>query len=294
MELMLMFKKIIKRATNLGWHAIFKLTPKNYYGDKFVSYIRFYRRHGRFPKNQMLFNDVLYKIKTSDEILDPVRGYTSDKEHVKDYVKGLLGDEFNVPTIDVLRSIDEVHAYDFPAKCVVKPTHSSGKVLFRLAAEELDVEQICSWLGENYYRTGRELNYKFLKPKIIVEPFIFGSDSIEDIKFFCFKGEVKIIQWDFDRHTNHTRKLYSAEWEDLGCSLGYPVSEKTKRRPKNLTEMISAAEILSKYFDFVRVDMFTNEEKFLIGEITHVHGNAGEQFYPKNAEKIISDIIFNG
>ena len=90
----------------------------------------------------MTFNDVLYRIKTTDEILDPLRVFVTDKEFVKLYVKAVIGDEYNVPTLAVLRSIDEVRAYSFPPQCCIKATHSCDKVIVRRDSGPIDYNKI--------------------------------------------------------------------------------------------------------------------------------------------------------
>ena len=60
------------------------ILPKNRFGDKIYSFINFVINHrGRFPRNRMLFNDCMYKIKTSNEMIDPLRVFITDKEFVK-------------------------------------------------------------------------------------------------------------------------------------------------------------------------------------------------------------------
>ena len=241
---------------------------------------------------KLLFNDVLYKIKTSDEILLPDRIFTTDKEFVKLYIKAKLGDFYNIPTIAILKTRKEILDFKFPKRCVIKPTHLSGDYILRYNNEEIDLRKIINWLSDKHYRMGREANYRYLKPKIIVENFIFNTDSTDDIKFFCYKGKVKAVQLDIDRNQNHTRKLYDRNWNDLKTSTFYPLPSKMIKKPKNLDHMILAAEKLAANFNFVRIDMYTNDHVFFCGEITHVHENAGERFIPEENEKIFSKIIF--
>ena len=155
----------------------------------------------------MLWNDVFYRLKTTDEILDPLRVFVSDKELVKIYIKATVGDEYNVPTIAVLHSPDEVDGYEFPARCCIKPTHASAQYILRRQGEPHRLAN-ASRAGSvyNYYRAGRERNYKTLKPKVIVEPLVFDSTDLSDYRFFCVNGVPKLIQVDMDRHTHHTRK----------------------------------------------------------------------------------------
>ena len=158
--------------------------PENRVGDELFSYFLFQHSHGRSPTNQMLFNDVLYRIKTTDEIINPLRVFVSDKEFVKIFISAIVGSRYNVPTIATLKSQAEVDVFDFPPDCCIKPTHASGLYILRKSGEYIEKETIKKWLSINYYRVGREANYKTLIPKIIVEPLIFNSIDLEDYRFF--------------------------------------------------------------------------------------------------------------
>jgi len=60
--------------------VLLALLPENRFGDTVFSWVSFVFYHGRLPdRNRMWFNDVLYAIKVSDEILDPLRVLTTDK-----------------------------------------------------------------------------------------------------------------------------------------------------------------------------------------------------------------------
>ena len=86
--------------------------------------------------------------------------------------------------------------------------------------------------------------------------------------------------------------LYTRNWEPLGASLLYPRATKRKQRPRNLDAMLEAAERLASAFDLVRIDMYTNEHDFLVGEITHIAGNATSPFIPADAEERVSALLF--
>ncbi|MGH8176622.1 MAG: ATP-grasp fold amidoligase family protein [Steroidobacter sp.] len=266
--------------------------PENRFGDRFVSRIRFVLRHRRLPCDATTYNDVIYRIKTTDEILDPLRVFVSDKEFVKLYVKAVVGDEYNVPTIGLIRSAEAVDTYDLPPDCCIKPTHASGLVILRRNGEPVDRQTIKSWFRVNYYLVGREANYKMLAPKVIVEPLIFESSELEDYKVFCLNGAPKIIQVDVDRHVEHKRKYFDADWNELDFSIKYPKTDKTIARPANLSEMLSVAAALSRNFWFVRVDLYSDGAKLLVGEITHCPDNAGGRFIPLSAEHIVSEHLF--
>ena len=269
-----------------------KLAPYNRLGDKLICLYDFYERHGRIPANRMIFNDFLYNMKTTDEIIHPLRVLVTDKEFCKLFVNSVIGDQSTVPTLTVLHSMDEVREYKFPSECCIKPTHASGQVILRKNGEEIDFEKIKGWFNLNYYRVTREANYKKLQPKIIVEPFIFGKPDPNDYKFFCYKGRAKLIKVIVDRYTDYGCKYFDDKWVEQDFSITHEKSSKTIHCPDNFKEMLWTAATLSAYFSFVRVDLYSNGEKCLVGEITHCSENAGGRFIPKSGEQVASKIIF--
>ncbi|MBP1626285.1 MAG: hypothetical protein H6Q00_760 [Holophagaceae bacterium] len=228
-------------------------------------------------------NDALYWIKTSGKLLEKRCTETSDKELVKVYIRDTVGEDYNVPTLGICKNLEAVQAFDFPERCVIKPTHMSGEVILRLNGEPLDLERIKGWFRSNFYDRWREQNYRDLEPKVIVEPLLFDRVDVDDLKVFCFRGEPKVIQVDMDRRTRHLRSLYSTEWELLPYTIAHPVARKVDP-PANLSEMLSLATRLSEPFPFVRIDFYNDGKRIYVGEITHCHANASESFIPASGE----------
>ena len=283
---------LLRRTLGRLYRGLQRSMPENRLGDRLVACTRFVVDHKRLPSASRTYNDVLYRLKTSDEILDPLRVFVSDKEFVKLYVKAIVGDEYNVPTIGVIRSEQDVDAYPFPADCCIKPTHASGRVILRRHGAPIDRDKIRSWFHTNYYHVGREANYRMLRPKVIVEPLIFEGGEVEDYKVFCLNGAPRMIQVDVDRHVRHKRKYFDAGWNELDFSIKYPRTDKTITRPNNLAEMLAVAAALSRAFWFARVDLYSDGERLLVGEITHVPDNAGGRSIPAAAESVVSECVF--
>ncbi len=271
---------------------ILRLLPRIDLIDRAIALFEFCWFHRRLPSGKLLFNDYLFQIKSSEQIVDPLRVFVSDKEYVKMFVKAVAGDEFNVPTIAVLKSSAEAKSYQYPKTCCIKPTHMSGEVILRSDEADIDFEKIDRWFVESHYKNTRERNYRTLHPKVIVEPIIFNDLNVTDYKFFCYQGQAKLIQLDLDRHLDHTRKFFDRNWNELPFSLAYPRSNGLVQRPKNLEQMLMLADLLSKPFGFVRIDLYSDGENCFVGEVTNCHGNASERFIPHSAEEMASDIIF--
>ncbi|MEG3192850.1 ATP-grasp fold amidoligase family protein [Lysobacter sp. D1-1-M9] len=281
---MIEFSKTIKRLAT-------RAVPRGRSGDRVLALLKFVATHRRLPSKKLSFSDELYRIKV-EKLSDPLRTFVSDKEYLKIYVTAEVGANYAVPTVAVLRSPREVYEYSFPEFCCIKPTHASGKVLFRQHGESLDLDEIASWFDYDYYRVSREANYEKLQRKVIVEPLIFNGVDITDYRFFCYGGEPRLITLDIGKYSGYMRAFFDAEWNEQNFSLHYPQAPRGTPRPANLEEMLVVARKLSSGFDFVRVDIYSNGVSCLVGEITNCHASVRQRFSSPDAEELASRIIF--
>ena len=270
--------------------------PKNNFGDKIYSYLNFIvKHHGRFPRNRMLFNDYMYKLKVSKKFnTDSLRIYLTDKEFGKRYIKKVLSEEYVIPTYKIFNFYEDFLDYELPLTCVIKPTHLSGQVILKKENIKIDYDLIKKWFATNYYYRSRESNYRDLTPKLIIEEMVFDDLNPLDYKFFCFKGKPKLIQLDHDRYINHTLSLFTPDWVKQNFSITFDQYKGVIKKPNNLSEMLTQVTKLatSTKFDFIRIDAYSNGQKFYFGELTNLHGNAAEIFVPKSGEASASKIIF--
>ena len=92
--------------------AIFRvsdLLPKNRTFDYGFALAQFLSAHRRLPRmSGGGLNDALFLIKTSKEMLNPLRAFVSDKARMKQYVRAKVGEAHNVPTIAVRGSAGTV------------------------------------------------------------------------------------------------------------------------------------------------------------------------------------------
>ena len=241
----------------------------------------------------MLFNDVLYRIKTTDEIINPLRVFVSDKEFVKFFIKAMVGGEYNVPTYAVLESEAEVERYKFPPRCFIKATHGSAMMLIRREGEPVDTQPIKSWFRMNYYLKYREANYRHLKAKVFVEPHIFDNMNAPDYKFFCVNGTPRLAFVNVDSRFGKKRAFFDISWNRLNFGLGYPLPDTAIARPGNLQEMLEVAARLSSKFSFVRIDLYSDGSSCRVGEITNCHAHASSRFLPAVAEEEASRMLFH-
>ena len=259
--------------------------------DYLIAYFLFLYFHRRPPKKTRLFNDYIFFLKISRDNL-ALRSFVADKEFLKIFVRSEVGQKFNVPTLALIKKSSEILTAKFFKDCCIKPTHLSGPVLFRRNGSEVDRGIIESWMKQSHYQSSREPAYQSLEPKIIVEPLIFNSTDNIDYKIFCFSGKAKLIQIDLGRWDNHVRLYYSRDWKLQPFSILKPQAKKQIQRPVNLNEMLWLAEELAKHFNFIRIDLYTDENQIFVGELTSYHGSGLEPFMPLESEKLASEIIF--
>lgn len=266
--------------------------PYTRWGDRLVFDVDFLYQHGRLPDRRNLFNDRLYQLFTSDRILEPERQFSCDKYLGKIYAKGILGQDISVPTLGVIETPDQLRRFDFPANCAIKATHSAGRGIIRKDGAALDLAEIGKWLSSSFYQENREANYRFLRPRIIVEPLLFDGQPVDDFKVFCYKGQVRCILYVADRNLHFARVMMTPDWQPLPVYLTPKTPDPLPPRPPTLGAMLKTAEQLAQPFDIVRIDFFSSGNQLYLGEISHVHMRAMESFKSQEEEQILTRVIF--
>lgn len=235
--------------------------------------------------NPRTFNEKLQYKKLYDR--NPLYTVLADKYRVREYVKARAGEKYLIPLLGVWNNEKQIEEGMLPDRFVLKCNHDSGSVFICRDKKEFDFDacrkQIHRALKKNYFWPGREWAYKNIKRCVIAEKYIEESGhELRDYKFFCFHGRAEFIQVDIDRHTDHTRNIYTREWELLDVSVEYPRSSVSVKRPQNLEEMIQVAERLSKGLNDVRVDLYNiNDRQVFFGEMTLYHGSGTERIEPE-------------
>ncbi len=261
---------------------------------KLYFYLRMNKK-GDF-KNPKTFSEKLQWLKLNNRN----QSYTSmvDKYLVKDYVSNKIGAKYIIPTIGVWDNFEDIDFDKLPESFVMKCTHDSGGLVICKNKKGLDIEQaknkIQKSLNYNYFYAGREWVYKDVQPRIIVEKYMSekGSEDLKDYKIFCFNGEPKIIQVDFDRFINHKRNMYDTEWNLLDFELQYPKDVDTIiDKPHKLSKMLELARDLSKDIPFLRVDFYIIDGELFFGELTFFPGCGVEKIQPLKWENKLGNML---
>lgn len=251
-------------------------------------------------KNPKTFNEKLQWLKIHD--LNPDYKNLVDKYEAKKIIGSLIGDKYIIPTYGVYKSFAGIDFDKLPDNFVIKTTHFGGGdgVFLVEDKNKMDKDAVRSGiekiLKQNLYYFSRELPYKDIEPRIIIEEYLSELNDKEciDYKFMCFNGKVEYIFTCTERFSEEGLKVtfFDKNWNVLPFERSHPKSNKKIAKPYDLQEMIKMAEKISNGIPFVRVD-FYNPRKGVIkfGEMTFYPGAGLEAFQPKKYDRILGDLI---
>ena len=125
-------------------------------------------------------------------------------------------------------------------------------------------------MKEDFGKVSCEPHYSKIERKIICEKYL--GENILDYKFFCFKGEPEFLYISRAvSGSHHGLKADFFNLEGVKMSFRRTDHESFDIEPammKNLAQAKEICRILSKDFEFVRVDLFEVEDKIYFSELT--------------------------
>lgn len=233
--------------------------------------------------NPVTFNEKVQWLKLNDH--NPLYVQLVDKYAVREYIAKKIGNQFLIPLIGKWSKVEDIDFDKLPNEFVLKCNHDSGGIVICKDKKTLDInsakKKLEDHLKRNHYYMSREWAYKNVIPCIICEKYMVDNKTqdLRDYKFFCFNGEPKFIQVDFNRFAGHKRNLYTLDWKLIDITIKCPNDPNANiEKPANLNEMIEVAKELSKGLPEVRIDLYSVNDKTYFGELTLYHGGGIEKF----------------
>jgi hypothetical protein len=226
---------------------------------------------------------------------NPLFTTLADKLLVKTHIKRIIP-ELTIPRVlwsgNSLKSVD---FYNFPDDYVIKANHASGTNFIVRNGEHPSVEKLSflekEWRATDISKTFVEWAYAQISILFFIEEFLnFEDASPIDYKFWVFHGEVKFVQVDLNRFTEHKRAFYSTSGVKLEFLLTHPDINEPFQMPNNFDEMIWIAEKISEGLDFIRVDLYSDNEAVYFGECTMYPGGGYEKFTPFDFDEKIGKL----
>jgi hypothetical protein len=206
-----------------------------------------------------------------------------DKIEAKRLVKEALGDDIQVaPLVRILDSPDDVLESDICGNHLLKASHGCGWNI-DLGEAGLSVESIRKSLhGWNKpYHAQYEPHYSWVKPRFFIEEKVCDGVYGRTAKAItycirCIYGKPFVVGVrDGDAQNN-----YDCNWKPVKM-----MELRALEKPAALERMFRVAEVLSKPFEFVRIDLYLGEgDTIYFSEYTFTP-SAGFMFYPSKYEK---------
>ncbi len=216
----------------------------------------------------------------------------ADKIDVRGFIREHIGEEYVIPLYGVYADFSEIPLQELPLPCIIKTNHDSGNYVIVRNLDSINWSKVkydFKWaLRVDYYWFQREWQYQKINRRILVEQLLsdeFGRIP-DDFKFNCFNGKVEFIYVANDREGENRRFIFNRQWELMPFSWGSKWKKKTTNEgippmPENLEQMVLIAEKIAQYYLYVRVDLYSLNDRIYVGEITHTHGGGFDRIYPQ-------------
>lgn len=207
-----------------------------------------------------------------------------DKYKVKQFVTSKLGDDHVARLLGVWDSPDNIEWDGLPDRFVLKCSHDSGGIVIckdkNTFNKKAAVEKLEANFKKNFFYGGREWPYKDVERRVFAEQYLEDENGqLNDYKVFCFNGEPRIIQVDYDRFKAHRRTLFTPEWERIDATFCYPTDfNREIPKPRVLEQLLDMSRKLSFGIPHVRTDFYIVKGKVYFGEMT---------FFPESGTGII-------
>lgn len=217
-----------------------------------------------------------------------------DKQAVKEYVSGIIGEKFVIPTLGVWDRPEDIEWGKLPDRFVLKTTHGGGNSGVVICRNKNDfdkkkaIEKLNNSLNADIFKIWREWPYKNVQHRVIAEQYIESTanpNDLPDYKFFCFNGDVKGLFVATERQNPNEEvkfDFFDADFCHLPFRQGHDHARCTPVKPNNFELMKDIAGKLSKDIPHVRVDLYDLGDKVLFGELTFFHFSGMMPFEPKD------------
>lgn len=270
---------------------------KKFISDEIIIKYQYFKKIGKRVnlKNPTTFSEKIQWIKLNGN-LESVSKLV-DKYEVRDYIKLNIGEEYLNKIYGVYDKVEDIDFEKLPNQFVIKNTNGSGYNYICKNKQKININELKiilnQWLKSDFYEIYREAQYKNCKNRILIEEYLEDKNGmLNDYKFFCFRGKVKMIQVDIDRFGEQKRNFYDCEWNILQLrSYGMSNFEGEIEKPNKLEEMIKLAEKLSKKVELLRVDFYYLNNKIYFGELTFTPANGMKPFLPESEDLRLASYI---
>ncbi len=249
------------------------------FSDETYLRVRFRLLMGKWPdlKNPKTFSEKLQWLKIHNR--KPEYTTMVDKLAVKDYVSGIIGEEYVIPSIGVWDRPEDIDWDKLPNQFVLKTTHGGGSLGVVVCKDKNTfdknkaIAKLRASMKDDGFRVQGEWPYKNVPRRILAEKYIEPSpktNDLPDYKFFCFNGEPKFCQVISGRNETMCIDFFDNNWQHQSFHepSDYPFAKNEPARPCCLELMWDLSKKLAKNKPFSRIDFYEVNNRVYFGEIT--------------------------
>ena len=227
--------------------------------------------------NPQTLNEKILWLKFNTYWNNPTIKQCADKYRVREYIENKGMSEVLNSLLGVYEKPEDINWLELPKRFAIKLNVGSGCNIIVRDKNELNIEEIektiRKWLKSNYYLGYSEMQYKDVRPYILIEEYLGKEDGAlpEDYKFYCMNGKSMYVMICAERENGDHAKYfyYDKNWNLMPYSedaLREP--DYTLEKPENIDLAFEYAEKLSSEFPFVRCDLYIVRGKVYFGEFT--------------------------
>lgn len=261
-----------KRLIGVTFRNVVKTLSKTLYVKMQYKYITHHRLNLKNPKRyteklQYLRLYVYPKWKEVNECAsrDGVRNHVKNKGFAKNLI----------PIYGIYDKYEDIDFNSLPDKFVMKCTHACAFNYLCYDKSKINHKELSKkfkkWLKTNYGKKTVELHYSPIKPRIIIEKFMFENGELPiEYKIHVFNGIAKNMYVVTSRGKDIRYNNYYIDWTPFDGSQfnGWKKTDYELKKPSNWDEMVVLAETLAEDFPFVRVDLYNIDGEIYFSEMT--------------------------
>ena len=216
------------------------------------------------------YNDKINWCKLFDQQEQSVQAV--DKIGAVQYLAERGLEQYNRTILTHADSVEELELDKCSGECVIKNNHDSGSTRFLNFNKHIDFSPHIRYYNERlkkeYGLRNAEWQYSMIKPQVLIEQRL-SNDIPADYKFHCCNGQVVWCQYIYDRFNGTKEINVLPDGTDTGILFDTNFKKgNTFTIPSTWDEMLELASTLSKPYKYVRVDLFSVDDKVYFGELT--------------------------
>lgn len=267
-----MIKKRLKNTLNM------LPVPARWLNDLRKVVVSYYKTFGSIPNliAPSSFNEKVAFRKLFDR--RSIFATMANKLDSKIYIREVLGRDYVPKTLKIYNKSSEFRASDVTDKCVLKSDNGWGDILI-LEPDKFDeinvIRNIDEMFSNRHGKGTAQWAYFRENSRVFMEEFIGKQKLATDYKFYMSYGEVKHVLVILGRHDSENKVKLRFDKngvrfseEGIGGNIGQGETIEEMIGPEAMNEMFRIASKLSEGVDFIRVDMYLDGDRVLVGELT--------------------------